>query len=230
MARFRNRQSHRGGIYLLGGDLRGCVYCSAMFTIASKLVVLPLLALTPILMAQNTPAAPSAPASPTATTGTANAVKIDHQDSFLVVGVTVRTNNETEAGGQGKIPQLWERVMEGNALDRIPNRVGEGMVVVYSNYASDNTGDYDYTLGARVSSADKLPDGYVVRTIQAGRYAVVSSAQGPPEEVIPALWQRIARMTPTEMGGTRAYRTDFETYAPFTDPSVMQVDAHVGLK
>lgn len=192
-----------------------------MFSAALKLAVLPFLALASLMMAQ------PAPASPAATTNPANVVKVDHQDSFLVMGLTVRTNNETEAGGQGKIPQLWERVME---LDQIPNRVGDGMVVVYSNYASDNTGDYDYTLGAQVSSADKVPDGYVVRTIQAGRYAVVSSAQGPPEEVIPALWQRIAHMTPAELGGTRAYQTDFETYAPFTDPSVMQVDAHVGLK
>lgn len=192
-----------------------------MFSAALKLAVLPFLALASLMMAQ------TAPASPAATTNPVNAVKVDHQDSFLVMGLTVRTNNETEAGGQGKIPQLWERVVE---LDQIPNRVGDGMVVVYSNYASDNTGDYDYTLGARVSSADKVPDGYVARTIQAGRYAVVSSAQGPPEEVIPALWQRIAHMTPAELGGTRAYQTDFETYAPFTDPSVMQVNAHVGLK
>ncbi len=200
-----------------------------MRTAAPKVALLPVLAIVPVLLAQTTPTpSPPSAAAPSATT--AAAVKVDHQDSFTVVGLTVRTNNETEAGGQGKIPQLWERAMGGNALDQIPNRVGDGMVVVYSNYASDNTGDYDYTLGVRVSAADKVPDGDVVRTIQAGRYAVVSSAQGPPEDVIPALWQRIARMTPAQMGGTRAYQTDFETYAPFTDPSSMQVDAHVGLK
>lgn len=211
----------------LGSGLRGCVYCMAMFRVVMKMAVLFSLAMAPVVMAQSAPASTPVPASPAAATGTATAVKVDHQDSFIVVGLTVRTNNETEARGQGKIPQLWERVVE---LDQIPNRVGDGMVVVYSNYASDNTGDYDYTLGARVSSADNVPDGYVLRTIQAGRYAVVPSAQGPPEEVIPALWQRIAHMTPAELGGTRAYQTDFETYAPFTDPSVMQVDAHVGLK
>lgn len=186
---------------------------------------LPGLAQTPSAPAQTAPTSASTPAA-----APAPAVKDQQQESFTVVGLTVRTTNEKEAGGQGQIPQLWQGVISGDKLSQIPNRVGDDMVVVYSDYASDSTGEYNYTLGVRVSSADKVPDGFVVRKIQAGKYAVIQSDQGPPQEVIPALWQKIAQMTPQQLGGARAYGTDFETYPDITDWGNMQMTAHVGLK
>ncbi|MGD0369056.1 MAG: GyrI-like domain-containing protein, partial [Acidobacteriaceae bacterium] len=81
-----------------------------------------------------------------------------------------------------------------------------------------------------VTSADKIPDGMVARTVRAGKYSVVASETGPPQEVIPALWQRIAQMTPRQLGGARAYQTDFETYGAIVDWGNMQTTAHLGLK
>jgi predicted transcriptional regulator YdeE len=182
-------------------------------------------------VAQNGPAAgqtPAPAAGPAVNPPTP--VKVEHQDSFLVVGLTVRTNNAAEAGGQGKLAQLWQAAMNNNQLQQLPNQTGEGFVVVYSNYASDHTGDYDYTLGVRVTAVGKVPDGFVVRKIQAGKYAVIQSETGPPQEVIPALWQRINSMTPERLGGVRAYQTDFETYPNVTDWGSMSMTAHVGLK
>ena len=147
-----------------------------------------------------------------------------------MVGFTVRTNNAKEMSGQGEIAQVWENAMNSGALEKIPNRAADGLIAVYSGYASDHTGDYDYTLGYRVSSADKVPDGMVARTIPAGKYAVFISDSGAPQEVIPALWQRINTMAPQQMGGTRAYQADYETYGDITDWSNMQMTAHIGLK
>jgi len=147
-----------------------------------------------------------------------------------VVGVTVRTNNAAEAGGQGKIPDLWQGAMQNGTLEQIPNKAGDDLIVVYSDYASDHTGDYNYTLGYKVTAVDKVPDGMVARTIHAGKYAIFDSQQGAPQEVIPALWQRINSMTPQQMGAARAYQTDFETYAQVTDWNDMQMTAHIGLK
>lgn len=175
-----------------------------------------------------TPSTQPAPATPSPASGAAP--KIEDTNAFIVVGVTVRTNNAKEAGGQGEIPQLWQNAIQNNTLDQIPNKAGDEMYVVYSDYASDNTGDYNYTLGYRVTSANKIPDGMVAKTIHAGKYAILTSEQGPPQEVIPALWQRINSMTPQQLGGARAYETDFESYAPITDWSSMQMSAHIGLK
>ncbi|HKO11959.1 MAG TPA: GyrI-like domain-containing protein [Acidobacteriaceae bacterium] len=178
---------------------------------------------------------PSAPAAPAATPATAPAAtatvpKIENQESFTVVGVTVRTNNAAEAGGQGQIPGVWQNAMSTGQLEQIPNRVGEGYVVVYSDFASDHGGEFNYTLGVRVSSADNVPADMVKRTVAAGKYAIFQSEQGAPQEVIPALWQHINSLSPEQMGGQRAYQTDFETYGAFTDPGSMQMTAHIGLK
>lgn len=170
------------------------------------------------------------PQAPAASASTSAPVKFDSQDSFTVVGLTVRTTNQKEAGGQGEIPRLWQEAMESGSLEQIPNRADNDFVVVYSDYVSDHNGEYSYTLGVRVTSADKVPAGYVVRTIRAGRYAVFTSEQGAPQQIVPALWQHINSLTPQQMGGARAYQTDFEIYPPITDPSSMQMEAHIGLK
>lgn len=180
--------------------------------------------------AQTAPVLAPAQAAPAVNPAAPSPVKVEQQDSFLVVGVTARTNNAAEANGQGKIPALWQAAMENGSLQAIPNQVGNGFVVVYSHYASDHTGDYDYTLGVKVSSADKVADGLMVRKIEAGNYAVARSGKGVPQEVIPALWQRINAMTPAQLGGTRAYETDFEVYPDVTDWGSVQIAAHVGLK
>ena len=168
----------------------------------------------------------SAPAAPAAS----SAPKIDDQNAFIVVGISVRTNNTKEAGGQGEIPQLWQNAMQNGTLDQVQNKADNALMVVYTDYATDHTGDYNYTLGYKVTSADKIPAGMVAKTVHAGKYASFTSAQGAPQEVIPALWQRINTMTPEQMGGTRAYQTDFETYANVADFGNMQVTAHIGLK
>jgi predicted transcriptional regulator YdeE len=169
-------------------------------------------------------------ASPPAASAASSAAKIDDQNAFIVVGITVRTNNTKEVGGQGEIPQLWQNAMQNGTLDQIQNKADNGLMVVYSDYASDNTGDYNYTLGYKVTSADKVPAGMVAKTVHAGKYASFTSAQGAPQEVIPALWQRINTLTPEQMGGARAYQSDFETYGNVADFGNMQVTAHIGLK
>jgi predicted transcriptional regulator YdeE len=172
----------------------------------------------------------ASPPAASAASAASSAAKIDDQNAFIVVGITVRTNNTKEAGGQGEIPQLWQNAMQNGTLDQIQNKADNGLMVVYSDYASDNTGDYNYTLGYKVTSADKVPAGMVAKTVHAGKYASFTSAQGAPQEVIPALWQRINTLTPEQMGGARAYQTDFETYANAADFGNMQVTAHIGLK
>lgn len=54
--------------------------------------------------------------------------------------ITIRTNNSVE--GVKKIAKLWQDVMSGNT----PLLLAENTKLIskYSNYASDETGDYDF--------------------------------------------------------------------------------------
>ena len=157
-------------------------------------------------------------------------VKAGAETSFTVIGVSVRTNNQKEMSGNGEIPALWQRLMQQGLLDQIPSRAPGGPIAVYSDYAKDEKSDYTYTVGARVTSADKVPDGFVVITVPAGRYAVVKTDQGPLPEVMSRVWQRIWALSPAELGGTRAFKVDYELYPETMDPQDAQVEIHLGLK
>ena len=157
-------------------------------------------------------------------------VKKDMQESFYVAGYSVRTNNAKEMSGQGEIGKLWQRFMQENLGAAIPNRADATLYTVYSDYASDEKGDFTYTLGARVPSVDRLPAGIRYRKIVPGPYAVFTTAKGPVGQVMQAEWQKIWAMPPEQLGGKRAFVTDFEVYDQrAVNPQDSQADIHIGL-
>jgi predicted transcriptional regulator YdeE len=159
-----------------------------------------------------------------------SAVSTENQPGFTVVGLWIRTDNKKEAGGAGEIPQMWQRAMQEGQLENIPHRTDNNLTVVYTNYASDQNGEYTYVLGVRVSSVDKVPEGMMTVNVPAGKYAVIESEQGPLPEVMPKVWQRINSMPPSEMGGQRAFKADYEVYPEGFDWQNAQIPTYIGLK
>jgi predicted transcriptional regulator YdeE len=152
------------------------------------------------------------------------------QQPFFVAGYLVRTNNTDEASGHGKIGDLWQRFYKENLGAQIPNRSDSALTVVYSEYSSDETGDYNYLLGARVTSVTDLPPGMVWKKVDPGPYAVITTDIGQMPGVLQAAWRKIWQMSPTELGGKRAFVTDYEIYdARSANPAHAQVEIHVGV-
>jgi predicted transcriptional regulator YdeE len=175
---------------------------------------------------QAAPPAPTAaaPSTPTAPAGP----KVEKQESFFVIGMTVHTTGDAEAKGDGQIPALWQRFL-GEGTNAIPGKVDDDFYAIYSDYGADQS--FSYTLGAKVTSIDHVPAGMVAITVPAGRYAVVTSSTGPLQEVVPALWQKIWTMTPAELGGKRSLKFDYDIFnMQGIDPQNAQVDAYVGLQ
>jgi predicted transcriptional regulator YdeE len=188
------------------------------------------LALT-VLVAINSQAQTAAQTSPQTTTPPKpSPVTTETQPGFTVVGLAVRTTNQTEDGGNGFIPQMWQRAMQQGALESIPHRADNNITVVYTNYTSDNNADYTYVLGVRVSSVDKVPDGMMTVNVPAGKYAVVESDQGSLPEVLPKVWRRINTMPAAELGGQRAFKADYEIYPEGFDWQNAQIQIYLGLK
>ena len=152
-------------------------------------------------------------------------------DPIYVAGYQIRTSNAKEMAGNGEIGKLWARFFQEDLAAQIPNRLGQNLMVVYSDYSSDEKGEYSYLLGAPVSSVDGLPAGLSHHKIPAGQYAVIITEQGPIVEVMQAAWKRIWAMHPTELGGQRAFLEDYEIYDQrASDPNNSQVEIHVGLR
>lgn len=88
---------------------------------------------------------------------------------FLVVGIEARTSSVREMTGEGIIGKQWQRVMQDRLVENIPNRIGQNLYSVYSDYESDARGEYSFLIGVQVSRADAVPSGLVSKKILGGR-------------------------------------------------------------
>jgi predicted transcriptional regulator YdeE len=160
-----------------------------------------------------------------------DAPKIVHQEEFLIVGIEARTIGERELSGDGEIPGLWRRFYGEHIPDKIPNRADKNIYALYTDYVRDRMADYTVVIGVKVKDKSQVPAGMVVKTIPAGEYAVITSEKGQGETVIPTAWQKVwALEDKDELGGKRAYKTDYEVYDErATDPQNLQADLYAGL-
>jgi predicted transcriptional regulator YdeE len=163
--------------------------------------------------------------------GSAMPPKIVEVKEFSVIGIEARTNNAKEMGNDGIIPKQWARFFADGTLAKIPNKVDPTIYAVYTDYGSDRNGDYTLLIGAKVSQTSSIPPGMVARKVPAGKYAVVTSAKGPVERVVPQTWQQIYSLEDSsKLGGPRSYQADFELYDQRSrDPKDSQVDIYVGI-
>lgn len=150
--------------------------------------------------------------------------------SFDVIGISVRTTNAAEATGNGEIPKLWQRLFMEGVLGAIPDRADEGIVAVYTNYGSDQNGEYTYLVGSKVKAGTKAPDGMTAITVPAGNYLEFVTEKGPGAEVIPAAWQGIYGYFQNPANPPRTFKTDYEVYGEMTDPNAMQGHIFIGVK
>lgn len=158
--------------------------------------------------------------------------KIVEQSEFSIIGIQVRTSNAKEMTGQGDIPKQWSKFYKEGIADKIPHKVDSTVYAVYTNYASDYNGEYDFIIGMKVSGASDVPPGMVAKKVPSGRFAVITSAKGPVERVVPQAWQRVYSLDDNrQLGGARAYKADFELYDQRSqNPQDAQLDLYIGLK
>jgi predicted transcriptional regulator YdeE len=145
-------------------------------------------------------------------------MRFEHVEEFQVTGVAARTSNAIEMTGAGAIPQLWgQRALPDDGQ----------IVALYTEYESDEHGEYTFVLGGKSSSAR---EGVTVKTVPAGKYAVFTSERGPVQKVVVETWQRIWSELPSAKN-LRSYIADFEVYDErAADPANAVVDIYVGVK
>lgn len=140
-------------------------------------------------------------------------MKTTQVQGFTVVGREARTSNAKEMSGDGVIGALWSK--------GVPS--GSPVAAVYSGYASDKDGEYDYLLGRRIADDETVPSELAHRVIMTGPYLHLSFEGSVSPESVIALWRQVWE---AEHLGTlkRAYKTDYELYRE------SGFDLYVGLK
>jgi predicted transcriptional regulator YdeE len=153
------------------------------------------------------------------------------QDGFTVVGIAVRTSNAEQMTPERPIGKQWERFFKEGVLAAIPNKADGNIVAVYSDYASDKDGEYNYLLGARVTKVENLPTGMIAKNVPAGRYAVFTSEKGLVQKVVVEMWQRVWATPKNALGGDRTYKADFEVYDQRAqNPADAVVDLYIAVR
>lgn len=157
--------------------------------------------------------------------------KTVQQPGFTVIGIAARTSNAKEMTADGIIGKQWGHFYQDGVMGKIPNKAGQSIIAVYSDYASDKNGEYTFLLGVKVTSDSDVPAGMVAKKIPAGRYAVFTTEKGPGQKVIPEAWMKINSLPKSAVGGDRVYRADYEVYDErASDPQNLQADIYIGIK
>ena len=153
------------------------------------------------------------------------------KNSFTLVGIEARTNNQSEFEGVGKIGPAWERFYQEAILSKIPAKKNALVISAYTNYQTDMNGDYTFVLGASVDPAvESFPEELIRVDIPAAKYARFTSRVGKCPDVVIELWQHIWQLT-NENKINRAYATDFEVYDERAhDPDNAVVDIFISIK
>lgn len=145
--------------------------------------------------------------------------------AYQVIGISIRTLNENGQTVQN-IGALWARFMTENISQKIPNKISEEILSIYTNYESDHTKPYDTILGCKVSSLDVIPDGMVGLSFEGGTFAKFVSKGDATKGAVYNTWVDIWN---TDLN--RLYTADFEVYGEKAqNPSDTEVDIFVAVQ
>jgi len=150
-----------------------------------------------------------------------------------LIGISMCTSYTQELDKmKGNIFPCVQRYFHGAFFEKIPHRKKPGTTFcAYTGYESDYLGAYTYFIGEEVTSFNHLPEGFQQMTIPLQRYAKFTTNPAPMPDVIVNAWKEIWKKSPKELGGTRAYQTDFEIYDErAADHQKIVLDVYVGIK
>lgn len=146
-------------------------------------------------------------------------------EPFHVIGIKIRTTNENGQSAQD-IGQLWQQFLSEGIQGKIPNKVDDCILSIYTNYAGDHTQPYDTILGCRVSSLENIPAGMISHSFAGGSYSKFTAQGNLNEGIVYHAWVDI-----WQKGLNRAFTADFEEYGPKAqDRSNAVVDIFVALQ
>lgn len=150
--------------------------------------------------------------------------------AIKLVGITARTSNVQEMNpNTAKISITMQKFFSSGMQAQIFARKNPHKVfAVYTNYESDEHGQYTYFLGEEVDDFKNIQQGFETLIIPAGAYVKFTSNPGKMPAICINMWQDIWKMKAADLG--RAYIADFEVYDERAqNPQHAVVDIYIGI-
>jgi len=128
-------------------------------------------------------------------------------NGFKIIGISTRTTNKDNKAQQDLV-QLWGKFYSENIFEKIPNKLSNEILTIYTDYKSDFTEDYTTIIGIPVSTLAEIPNGLVGREFQAENFQKFTAKGEMPNAVVNTwidIWKRNKELN-------RKYSYDFEVY------------------
>lgn len=159
--------------------------------------------------------------------------KIIKLPEIHLIGFSVRTNNKNEMNPEtAKIGGLISSFFSNQQSNHILHRLNPGVTYsVYTDYDSDEHGEYIYFFGEAVTSIENQDlTKFKSLHIPESHYQKLTTESGKMPDVVISAWQKIWTMNEIELGGKRKYIADFEIYdEKASDPNNSVVDIYIGI-
>jgi predicted transcriptional regulator YdeE len=138
----------------------------------------------------------------------------EEKDEMKLAGIYVRTSNRLESDAKtARIPALWQRFYQENVAGKIPGLVNPQVIYeAYSDYESDQDGEYTVILGGEVESIENLPEGMLAIIVPRARYIVTPATGEDVPAAVQQAWRQVWKHFESPKPYRRAYQVDFEQF------------------
>lgn len=144
---------------------------------------------------------------------------------LTVIGIAVRTCNR-EQQSAGDIARLWEQFWNEGIINKIPDKTGNDIYCIYTEYEGDFMQPYTTVIGCAVDRHSAvLPDGMKSVNIPGGSYIKLTAHGRLTDGVVISEWTKVWQSTLP-----RTYQADFEVYPANVDADNAEIDIFVGIK
>ncbi len=153
---------------------------------------------------------------------------------LILVGLSIRTNNKDEMNPDAaKIGKFAGSYWHTQIAKHIQHRTNPGTTyAVYTEYDSDENGNYTYFIGEAVDSLQGQDlSQFRTITIPESHYQRIQTESGQIPDIIISAWKKIWTMQKADLGGKRKYIADFEIYDQrAANPNQAVIDIYIGIE
>lgn len=153
---------------------------------------------------------------------------------LILIGSSIRTNNKNEMNPEtAKIGQHFHSYFFDKISDQMKHRHSPNTTYsVYTNYESNENGEYTHFIGEVVQSLDDQDlSKFQTLVIPPSMYQKFTTPSGELPNVVIEAWQKIWKMNAVSLGGKRTYIADFEVYDHRSySPGCAIVDIFISIK
>lgn len=149
--------------------------------------------------------------------------EIINLEEKTVVGLIARTNNMSEDMGM-VIGNLWKKFYEEGIYGSIKEKKNEKALGIYTDYETNETGDYNFLVACEINKTDDIPKETVTKIIPGGKYAKFI-VKGHMQQAVAKFWEELWQMKEIN----RAFLCDFEEYQT-SDMEQGEIHIYISLK